>query len=126
MSEAAQRPDTNDPFTDLVSELQAFHTGVTRPNGISMVGSMLQSGTDPQLRTLYQQRIVTPRRERLRHILQRAADDGLLAPAADLDYAVAACTGTLYALHLAGKTTRRTWPARTAKLIWAALGGKPQ
>lgn len=125
MSEAAERPDTENPFEDLVAELTAFHRGVTRPNGISMVGSMLQTSTDPDLAALYRDRIVAPRRRRIRHILQRAVDSGLLEADADLDHATAACTGTLYALHLAGTPIPKTWPKRTARLIWRSCGGTP-
>jgi len=123
LSRAGSRPDTDDPFADLVAELQAFHAGVTRPNGISMVGSMLQDGTDPDLVALYRDRIVTPRRTRLRHILDRARAAGLLAPDADLDLAVAACTGTFYALHLTGRRVPRSWATRTAAFVWRAAGG---
>jgi AcrR family transcriptional regulator len=123
MSRAADRPDTDDPFADLVAELAAFHTGVTRPNGVSMVGSMLQEATDRQLRTLYRERIVGPRRRRLTHILRRAVDLGLVDPDADVDYAVAACTGTLYSLQLAGRPIAKEWPTRTARLVWRSIGG---
>ena len=125
MSRAAQRPDTDDPFADLVEELTAFHRGVSRPNGVSMVGSMLQDGTDAELRALYRARIVAPRRARLRHILRRAVDAGLLDADADIDYAVAACTGTFYALQLAGAPVTKHWPQRTAALVWRSLGGVP-
>lgn len=125
LSQAAERPDTDDPFQDLVAELAAFHRGVLRPNGVTMVGSMLQSATDPQLRTLYRERIVNPRRQRIRHILKRAIDQGLLVPDRDLDQAVAASTGILYALVLAGAPTPKTWPKRTATFIWRSLGGEP-
>ncbi len=125
MSTAADRAETDNPYNDLVAELTAFHAGVSRPNGIGMVGAMLQDATDAELRQLYRERIVTPRRKRLRNILERALDAGLLAPDADLDYAVAACTGTYYGLALAGKRITRQWPQRTAALIWAAAGGTP-
>lgn len=123
LSRAAERPDTDDPFADLVAELAAFQRGVSRPNGISLVGSMLQDGTDPELAALYRERIIGPRRARFRHILERAAAAGLLAPDADLDLAVASCTGILYALLLAGQPTGRAWPRRTATFVWRAAGG---
>jgi AcrR family transcriptional regulator len=125
LSRVAQRPDTDDPYADLVEELTAFHRGVTRLNGVSMVGSMLQDATDADLRGLYRARVVAPRRARLRHILRRAADAGLVDSDADIDYAVAACTGTFYALRLAGAHVAKTWPERTATLVWRALGGEP-
>jgi AcrR family transcriptional regulator len=125
MSTAADRAATDSPYDDLVAELTAFHAGVSRPNGIGMVGAMLQEATEPELRRLYRERIVTPRRKRLRNILERAVEDGLLAPDADLDYAVAACTGTYYGLTLGGTRITRQWPRRTAALVWASAGGTP-
>lgn len=124
LSRADERPDTDDPHADLVAELSAFHAGVTRPGGVGMAGSMLQDGTDAELVALYRDRVVAPRRARLRHILERAVDRGLADPDADLDHAVAACTGTLYALHLSGEPTGDQWPARTAALVWRAIGGR--
>ncbi len=124
MSQAANRPDSDDPFHDLVQELAAFYRGVTRPNGISMAGSMLQEATDARLRDLYRQRIVGPRRARLRHILLRAVEAGHADPDADIDYAVAACTGMLYAMQLAGTPLTNAWPRRTALLVWRSIGGE--
>ncbi len=125
MSRAAERPDTDDPYADLVAELTAFFAGVMRPNGVAMVGSMLQEAADERLRALYRERVVAPRRARLRHILERAVALGRAAPDADLDVAVAACTGTLYALHLAGHEVTEDWPRRNAALVWRAIGGRP-
>lgn len=125
MSEAAARPETVDPFADLVAELTAFHRGVSRPNGVSLVGTMLQDSVDPELRRLFRARLVAPRRARLRRILERAVAAGLADPDADLEYAVAACTGTRYALHLASGRVDAAWPDRTARLVWRAIGGVP-
>jgi AcrR family transcriptional regulator len=123
LSTAEGRPETDDPFADLVAELTAFRDGVSRPNGIGMVGSMLQDATDPELVALYRRRIVAPRRARLRRILERAVEQGLAADDADIDYAVAACTGLYYSLHLAGARIARDWPERTARLVWASIEG---
>ena len=123
LSTADTRAATDDPYADLVAELTAFRDGVTRPNGIGMVGAMLQDATDPELVALYRDRIVAPRRSRLRRILERAVESGLVDADADVDYAVAACTGVYYGLHLAGARIAKNWPERTAALIWAALGG---
>lgn len=125
MSEVEQRPDTDDPLADLELELRAFRAGVTRRNGVSLVGTMLQESVDPGLVRLFRQRLVIPRRERIRHILDRGLTMGLLADDADLDYASAAATGTLYAMVLAGRSIPPEWPRRTATLIWRSCGGTP-
>jgi AcrR family transcriptional regulator len=126
LSTADVRPATDDPYADLVAELAAFRDGVARPNGIGMVGAMLQEATDPELVALYRQRIVAPRRARLRRILERAVEAGLVDADADIEYAVAACTGVYYGLHLASSRVGRNWPERTAALIWTAIGGAPR
>ncbi len=121
LSEADTRKITDDPYADLVAELTAFRRGVTRPDGLSLVGTMLQRGTDPELQRLYRERIVTPRRVRLRAILERALTRGLLT-GGDLELAVASLTGSFYALALAG-TIPPNWPARATAHAWRSLGG---
>ena len=121
LSTADDRAPTDDPFADLVAELAAFRRGVTRPDGLSLVGTMLQRNTDPELLRLYRERLVLPRRTRLRAILERAVAAGLL-PGGDLDIAVASLTGSFYALALAGAVPAQ-WPVRAAAHAWRALGG---
>jgi AcrR family transcriptional regulator len=121
LSEADTRGITDDPYADLVAELGAFRRGVTRPDGLSLVGTMLQRGTDPELQRLYRERIVFPRRARLRAILERAVTRGLVA-GGDLELAVASLTGSFYALALAG-TIPPNWPLRAAAHAWRSLGG---
>lgn len=125
MARADERQPSDDPFADLVAELEAFRNGVSRPDGLSMVGTMLNSATDPELVALYRQRVVARRRARLRKILERARDSGLLDADADLDIALAMLTGNWYARALAGDPPPRRWPYRTAALVWRALGGQP-
>lgn len=124
MSRAAERTPTDDPYADLLRELRAYATGVGRPGGVSMVGTMLTETTDPQLVALYRERIVTPRRAQLRAILERARDGGLIAADADIDAVLPMLTGAYYASALAGVTPGDDWAARTAALAWRALGGK--
>jgi AcrR family transcriptional regulator len=125
MSRADERAPTDDPFSDLVAELEAFRRGISRPDGISLVGTMLLHGTEPDLVRFYRERLVVPRRARLRTILERARDGGLLDADADLDTAVNAFTGTWYARELAGGRPPAHWPEQVAALVWRGLGGTP-
>lgn len=120
MSEAADRPPTDDPFADLVAELEAFRRGVSRPNGVSLVGAMLQSSADPDMLTLFRKRIVEPRRRRFTEILERARSAGLIDADADIDLAVTTLTGSWYALALAGTRPPKDWADRMARLAWRA------
>lgn len=123
MSQADQRVETDDPLADLERELDAFRRGVTRRNGVSLVGTMLQNAADPELRRLFRQRLVTPRRRRFRRILHHGVELGLLDPDADVETAVAACTGILYAQALAGQRPSRDWSTRVARSVWRSCGG---
>ncbi len=76
-AEAPPAP-ASDPFADLVAELSDFRRGVSLPGRLSLVGTMLQSTTDPEAAARYRARVIAPRRARLRAILERAAADGLI------------------------------------------------
>ncbi|HEX3680748.1 MAG TPA: TetR/AcrR family transcriptional regulator [Galbitalea sp.] len=113
------------PYEDLVSELQNFQDGVSRPGRMSLVGTMLQDNTSPELRSRYQEQVIAPRRSRIRSYLARAGQLGLIDSNADLDVAVTLCTGSWYARALAGVAPPADWPRRTANLVWRAVGGTP-
>lgn len=125
LSRADERASTDDPFADLVRELEAFRAGISRPDGLSMAGTMLIGSTDPALVTLYRERLVRPRRARLRAILERARVDGVLDSDADVEVALGMLTGNWYARALAGDRPPPRWAERTAALVWRALGGTP-
>ena len=115
---------SDDPYEDLVAELENFQHGVSRPGRMSLVGTMLQDNTSPELRSAYQEQVIAPRRLRIRSYLLRAQQLGLIASNADLDIAVTLCTGSWYARALAGIEPPTDWPRRTATLVWRAVGGK--
>ena len=112
-----------EPLRDLAAELTDFQRGVSKPGRLSLVGTMLQDSTDAKLRARYQERVIASRRERIRTILQRAQELGLIDPDADLEIAVTLPTGSWYARALAGERPPRGWPQRTAELVWRAVGG---
>jgi AcrR family transcriptional regulator len=121
MSEARLRPPTDEPHSDLVAELEAFRRGISRPHGLAVAATMLQEGTDPDLVAHYRERIVDPRRVRLRAILERGVRAGLLREDADLDLAVSTLTGSWYGYAVAGTPPPRDWALRLASHTWAAL-----
>jgi AcrR family transcriptional regulator len=112
-----------DPFAALVAELTDFQHAVSQPGRMSLVGTMLQDTTDPDVRARYQARIIAPRRHRLRRILETARRQGLIDDDADTEIAVTLGTGSWYARALAGHPPPERWPERTATIIWRALGG---
>ena len=125
ISAAEARAPSDDPYTDLVRELEAFRRGVSRPDGISLVGTMLLRSTDPELVRFYRDRIVAPRRARLSVILDRARDAALVDADGDIETALNVFTGTWYARALAGESPPPRWAERVASLVWRGLGGTP-
>ncbi|MBK9177998.1 MAG: TetR/AcrR family transcriptional regulator [Acidimicrobiales bacterium] len=125
MARAAAPEPTDDPFADLVRELEAFRHGISRPDGLAMVGTMFVGSTDPQLVAFYRERVVAPRRARLGAALERALDAGLLDAGADVDTALNTLTGSWYARALAGDDPPARWAERVATLVWRGLGGRP-
>ncbi len=123
--DAAPATTSEDPLADLIAELSDFQRGVSRPGRISLVGTMLQDSTAPELLTRYRNRVVAPRRRRIMAILRRARELGLIDQDADLEVAVTMCTGCWYGRALAGDAPPENWPTRTATLVWRAIGGSP-
>lgn len=121
--DASPTVSSENPLDDLAGELADFQRGVSRPGRLSLVGTMLQQSTALDLRARYQARVIAPRRQRIRAILDRALELGLIDPEADLDIAVTLCTGSWYAGALAGSPPPPQWPIRTATLVWRAVGG---
>jgi AcrR family transcriptional regulator len=122
-ADAGPEAATADPLADLAAELTDFQRGVSRPGRLSLVGTMLQDGTAPEARKRYQAQIIAPRRQRIRAILERAQRLGFIEADADLEIAVTLGTGSWYARALAGDDPPPGWPARTAALVWRAVGG---
>ena len=117
-------PATDDPLADLIAELADFRRGVSLPGRLSLVGTMLQDATAAEARARYQARVIAPRRARIRAILERAQQLGLIDADADVEIAITLCTGSWYARALAGLEPPPNWPARTARLVWRAVGGR--
>jgi AcrR family transcriptional regulator len=122
-AEARLQAATASPLADLTAELADFQRGVSLPGRLSLAGTMLQDATAPEARARYQARVVAPRRASIRAILERAARLQMIDADADLEVAVSLCTGSWYALALAGQPAPMNWPARTAALVWKAVGG---
>jgi len=122
-ADAEPEVSSQDPLADLVAELADFQRGVSRPGRLSLVGTMLQDSTAPELLARYRAQVIAPRRGRILAILQRAQQLGRIEPDADLEIAITVGTGSWYARALAGLPPPPDWPTRTAALVWRAVGG---
>ena len=72
--------ETGDTRADLVALLRHFRAGVERPFGMAMIGTVLaEEHHTPELFAEFRGRLVEPRREMLRALLERAQLRGELA-----------------------------------------------
>jgi AcrR family transcriptional regulator len=95
---------TDDLRADLIAHLRLLRVGLERPNGMTMLGTVLAEENDtPELLALFRERLVKPRRRELRAVLQAARDRGELRPDVDLGVVVSALVGAFLARYLAGE-----------------------
>lgn len=125
LAEAEAPAVTGDPLTDLVAELENFQHCITEAGALPLAGLMLADDVEPAVREAYLERIVSPRRARLRGILTTAVDAGQLSADADLEIAGSFLTGSWYSVHIAGRPVPDNWASRVATLVWTACGGQP-
>ena len=111
---------TGDHKADMVAELENFAHCIRATGALPLAGLMLTDAVEPSVQAAYLEKIVAPRRGRLRAILAAAVAAGELDRDADLDSAGSFLTGSWYAFHLAGRPVPDNWAERVAELIWKA------
>mgnify|MGYP002777274710 CR=1 FL=1 len=121
--QAASAPErSGTPRDDLVTLLASFRRLLLRPNGLSLIGTLLaEEHSNPELIALFRERIVATRRAQVRALLDEAAARGELRRGADLDAATNALIGSFYARYLSGERIGVDWPERVVALVWSGL-----
>ena len=114
---------SDDPRSDLAGALAEYQLVASSAAHASLAGTMLQEATDAASRVQYGRMVVAPRLGRIRVILERARDLGLVDAEADLEVAMTLPTGALYESQLAGLPIPDDWARRAAALLWRAIGG---
>ena len=110
---------SGDMRSDLIAHLRHFQQGLSRPNGMAMLGSVLAEEYEtPQLLAIFREQIIAQRRQALRSILQYGQQQGDLHPDADIEVMIAMIIGSFYAQYLAHGPFAADWPERvTATLL---------
>ncbi|HEX8519930.1 MAG TPA: TetR/AcrR family transcriptional regulator [Pseudonocardia sp.] len=118
------RPVTDDIRADLVAELRHFQVSVTRPHGMSLVGTVLaEEHLTPGLIARFRERLALPRRHRFGRVLERGIRTGALRSELDVEAVTGMLVGSLYAHHLAFGNVPPDWPERVVDALWPAVCG---
>jgi AcrR family transcriptional regulator len=113
---------TADVHADLVAELKHFRTAVTRPNGMSFVGTVLaEEQHTPGLIEHFRERLVHPRRRRVAGVLERGVRAGTLRAGLDAELVATMLIGSIYARYIATGDVPADWPERTVASMWPGI-----
>lgn len=122
MQVAEPKVDTGSTVGDLVAALENFSRSLLRPNGMSLIGTVLaEEGHTPELLRLFRERIVGPRRAMVRGILDRAAASRELREGVDLDAAVQMLVGGFYARYLANGRIAAGFAREMVGIVWGGV-----
>lgn len=115
-------PETGETRADLIAHLRYFRTGVSRPFGMAMVGTVLAEEHDtPQLLAYFRRHVIEPRRAMLRDVLARGQERGDLRPDADIEMGAQMLVGAYYAQYLAGIPFGEGWDERVVDTVLMGL-----
>ncbi len=107
---------------DLCATLANFSRSLFRPNGMSLIGTVLaEEAHTPELLALFRARLVAPRRQMLRDILERAQSKGELRGDINLDAVVNLLVGAFYARYLADPSIPHEFPQDLVDVIWSGI-----
>lgn len=114
--------DTGSTVGDLTGTLENFSRSLLRPNGMSLIGTVLaEEAHTPELLTLFRARLVATRRGMLHAILLRAKKRKELRRAVNLDCVVNMLVGAFYARYLATSTVPPDFPRELVATIWPGI-----
>jgi AcrR family transcriptional regulator len=113
---------TGSTVGDLTAALQNFSRSLLRPNGMSLIGTVLaEEAHTPELLVLFRERLVANRRAQLLGILRQAQRGGELRAGVSLDAAVNLLVGAYYARYLASSTIPPGFARELVEVVWKGL-----
>lgn len=103
---------------DLIAELEHFRRAISRPYGMSLLGTVLaEEHETPELLGAFREYLVAPRRSALRAILDAGQARGEFRADADLGIAANLLVGAYYAQYVAGAPFADDWSARVVDSV---------
>lgn len=117
--QAGEPPATSgDLRSDLIALLRGFQRSLTRPQGLTTLGTLLsEEERTPELMALFRRRVSRRRRAMFRTAFDGAIERGELPADYDVDAATNMLVGSLYARHIAGGSIPRDWTRRVVAVL---------
>jgi AcrR family transcriptional regulator len=113
---------SGDTRADLIAQMRQLRHALERPNGMSMLGTMLaEEHETPELLASFRANLVAPRRQAVGAILKRAHERGELRPQSDLELAANMLIGAYYAQYLDGAPFADDWAERVVDATLAGI-----
>jgi AcrR family transcriptional regulator len=123
--DASRPPVVGDTRADLIAEMEHFRRAISRPHGMSLLGTVLaEEHETPELLAAFREYLVVPRRRALRAILDAAQEHGEFRLGADVALAVNMLVGAYYAQYLADAPFAEDWSDRVVDAVLAGLQRK--
>ncbi len=114
--------DTGDTRADLLAQLRTLQETVESTIGMQLIGTFLaEEQHTPELIELFRERIVQPRRQLMRQILERGKTQGQIRPEVDSYMVAEMMIGSYYARYLAGEQLGKNWPEQVVNFIWPMI-----
>jgi AcrR family transcriptional regulator len=115
-------PDAEaEPRAAALAVLENLRTSMLSQKSMAILGTILaEELRNPELLDRFRQRLIAPRRERLRRALARGVETGHLQATLDLDAAVSLLIGALTASYLHTGRIPEAWAETTLSIIWPA------
>ncbi|HXA31886.1 MAG TPA: TetR/AcrR family transcriptional regulator [Acidimicrobiales bacterium] len=122
-TEIPTRP-SEDPKADLCRFLVDFDHRFGA-SGMGVLGALMTNRDDPRALELHRERVVAPRVDYGRRLLEQARANGELRRDADLDLAFQMLSGSVFHRRVAGVAADPGWAERAVDAIWQGMGPQP-
>lgn len=118
------RPErTGDLRADLVAHLRQARRNAERVSVMALIGTCLtEERHTPELLRLFRERILQPRRDLYRRLLDDAGREGTIPPGADVEAVVDLLSGAYQARYLSGEPFPERWEEGVVDAVMDALG----
>ena len=114
---------SDDPRRDLITYLDSFEQRYAE-GCLEVVGTLIGMRQEPEALDLHRQRVVAPRMDYTRSLLEQARQLGQLRGDADLDLAVQMLMGSVFARRVSGVAMTPGWAERAVDAIWMGMGAR--